>query len=171
MRFHRIILGLTAAVLLAQTAPAQVAPGRGAQRGQGVAAVRNFLSLTDQQVQQLLQLSRQEQEALQPLREQIREKTQALNAARKAATPNPGAIGQLVIDLQNLREQVRTSNEGFRTKAVALLDAGQQEKLTRLQQAATMAARTRQAVNGATALNLLLPPLPARAGGRGTPQP
>jgi Spy/CpxP family protein refolding chaperone len=160
MRFHRFLLILAATALLAQVPPAATA-GRGRQAGAGVAAVKKALDLSDQQVQQLVQLRREEQKALQPVREQMREKRQALQTARQSASPNPTAIGQLVIDLQGLQKEVQAKNEDYHAKALALLDDAQKAKLKDLQQA----ARARPMVQGGTLLNLLLPP--ARGAGRG----
>ncbi len=154
MHIRRLFMGLAAAgVLLAQTAPRP-----GAAPPPGVAAVKEFLGLSDQQMQQLTQLRSEEQQLLQPLREQIRVKAQALQEAQKAASPNPTVVGQLVLDLQNLRKQIAAINGAYHAKAMALLDSAQKEKLETLAQAAQRANRARLAINGATALNLLAPP-------------
>jgi len=147
-------LGLSTAVLLAQTAPTTDAP-RPAQRRAAMAATKTFLGLSDQQVQQLVQLRREERESLQPVRLQMKEKAQALRQARQSASPDPAVVGQLVLDMQNLREQVRSINAGYRTRALDLLDATQKEKVQNLQKAAERMRRTRRVVAGASALNLL----------------
>ena len=158
MRIYGFLLGLTAAVLLAQ------GPGPGGMRGQGaqgrpaLGAVKAALELSDDQVQQLVQLRQEEQGVVQPLRQQVQEKRKALREAREAANPNPATVGQLVLDLQKLVSQIRTVNETYHTKALSLLDATQKEKLQTLEQATERVMRARQAANGARALNLLLPP-------------
>jgi len=158
MRICGFLLGLTATVLLAQ------GPGLGGMRGQGapgrpaLEAVKAALELSDQQVQQLVQLRKEEQEILQPLRQQVQEKRKALREAREAANPNPAIVGQIVLDLQKLADQIRTVNETYHTKALSLLDATQKEKLQTLEQATERVMRARQAANGARVLNLLLPP-------------
>ena len=154
MSIHRILLILSATALMAQ--PPQGQPG--------LAAVKGTLGLSDQQVQQLVQLRKDEQQALQPVREHMREKRQAFQAARQAANPDPAVIGQLVIDMQGLQKQVQTANLDYHNRALALLDSPQQTKLKELDQA----ARTeRAAIRGATVLNLLLPPMQGRGPGRG----
>lgn len=160
MHIRRFALGLAAAaVLLAQPTPR---PGAAAP---GISAVKDFLGLSDQQVQQLVEMRREEQQVLQPLRQQVREKAQALREAQQAATPNPTTVGQLILDLQSLRKQVAAVNESYHTKALSLLDATQKEKLANLEQAIQRANRARPAINGATALNLLAAPPPqAQAG-------
>ncbi len=154
MRIHRVLLVLPAAVLLAQSpppAPRPVAPAKPA-----IQPVRVALNLTDQQVQQLLQLRREQQEALRPIREQMKEKQQTLQAALKSGGSDPTTVGQLTLDMRTLREQVRKINEDYHNRAVALLDSTQRERLTQLQRA----LRLRPAVDAATTLNLLLPPAP-----------
>ena len=168
MRFHRLLLlGLAATVLFAQTTPGRAA--RNLRVPGSVPAVKEFLGLSDQQVQQLVQLRRDEQAALKPIRAQIQEKAKALNEARQATSPDPATVGKLVLDMQELRKQVRTINEDYHARALALLDSAQKEKLDNLQQAARRAARSRQVVSGATALNLLLTPQPARAAAAARP--
>jgi len=132
--------------------------GQGAPGRPALEAVKAALELSDQQVQQLVQLRKEEQEILQPLRQQVQEKRKALREAREAANPNPAAVGQAVLDLQKLTGQIRTVNETYHTKALSLLDATQKEKLQTLEQATERVMRARQAANGARVLNLLLPP-------------
>jgi len=166
MRFHRFILGLTATVLLAQPMPM---PRPGAGAAPGIAAVKTYLGLSDQQVQQLVELRREEEQLLQPLREQMREKAPALRAALQASNPDPTTVGQLTLDLQNLRRQVAAINEAYHTKALALLDSAQKEKLDDLVAAARRAERGRPIVRGATLLNLLAAPEPPAGAGRVLP--
>jgi hypothetical protein len=164
MRIHRFILGLTAAVLMAQPTPRP-----GMEGAPGIAAVKAYLGLSDQQVQQLVQLRREEQQILQPLGEQMREKAQARREALQAANPNPTAIGQLTLDLQNLRKQIADVNEAYHAKALALVDSAQKEKLDELVAAERRAARGRPIVRGATLLNLLPAPEPPAGAGRVLP--
>jgi len=154
MRLSRFLLGLSAAVLLAQTAPTADGPRQGARRA-SLGAVKTFLSLSDTQVQQLVQLRREERDSLQPVRQQMKDKAQALQQARQSASPDPAMVGQLVLDMQKLREQARTMNGDYRNRALGVLDATQKEKIENLQKAAKRMARTRRVAAGASALNLL----------------
>jgi Spy/CpxP family protein refolding chaperone len=153
---------------MALAAGAQPRRGARAQRP-AITAAANYLGLSDQQVQELTALRRDEQNALAPLRGQIGEKSKALAEARKAANPDPAVVGQLVLDLQRLRDEIRRANEDYHTKAVAVLDAGQREKLASLEKAGERDATTRAAVAGATALNLILPPQTQRPAQRARP--
>ena len=165
MRIHRFVLGLAAGVLLAQPTPTRPA----APPAPGIAAVQNYLGLSDQQVQRLVQLRREEEQVLQPLRQQQREKAQALREARQSANPNPTTIGQLILDLQNLRKDLVVINEAYHSKALALLDSAQKAKLDELEAAAQRAARARPVLRGATLLNLLAAPEPPAGAGRVVP--
>jgi len=171
MRFRGLLLILSATVLLAQTPPARV-PQPGAQAAPARAALKAFLALTDAQLEELVKLRRDEQEALRPIREQMAVKAKALREALSAGSPDAAAVGQLTLDLRTLRQQVQQMNEDYHTKALGLLDDAQKTKLQTLQRL----MRLQPAVNAATALNLLLPPQPVmgpglRGGGQGAGAP
>jgi Spy/CpxP family protein refolding chaperone len=159
MRFHGLLLILTTGVLLAQAPPPAGAPGPGAQARPAMAALKTFLGLTDQQVEQLVQLRREQQETVRPIREQAAATQKALQDALAASSPDAAAVGKLTLDLRNLRQQVQQINENYRNQALGLLDDAQKAKLQNLQRL----VRLLPAVHAATALNLLLPP-PQRQG-------
>ncbi len=163
MRLRGLLLILPAAMLLAQAPPPARAPRSGAQARPAVAALKTFLDLTDQQVNQLVQLRRDEQETLSPIRQQVADKLKALRDATAAGSPDAAAVGQLTLDVRNLRQQVRQSNEDYHNRALGLLDDTQKTKLKQLEQV----VRLRPAVTGATALNLLLPPQPQSTAAQG----
>ena len=158
MRISRFLLGLAAAVLMAQTAMPQNGPRQRAQGRPAVKALQAAIGLSDQQVQQLVQLRKDEQQALQPVRQQLREKREALQTARQSANPDPTTVGQLVLDLQKLTQQVQSANQDYHNRALGVLDATQQSKLQDLQKGAEAGAGDRRALMAARALNLLLPP-------------
>jgi Spy/CpxP family protein refolding chaperone len=167
MRFHGVLLMLSTSLLLAQAPPPARGPQPGAQAAPARAELKSFLGLTDQQFTQLVQLRRDEQEALRPIREQMAVKTEALRDALAAGTPDAAAVGQLTLDVRALRQQVRQINEDYHSRAIGLLDDAQKTKLQTLQRL----MRLQPAVNAATALNLLLPPQqrmgPGQRGGPG----
>ena len=157
MRISRFLLGLTAAVLLAQTAAPQAGPRLGAQGRPAIQALQSAIGLSDQQVQQMVQLRKDERQALQSVRQQAREKREALQAARQSANPDPATVGQLVLDLQKLTEQLQSANQDYHNRALAVLDATQQGKLQDLQKSAPGTAGDRRVLMAARALNLILP--------------
>ncbi len=164
MRIRTLIVGLAAVAAVTHAAAQPLA--RRAGQGGGIPAVKQFLNLSDQQIQELTALRKEQQNTLAPLHKQIQEKAAALAEARKATNPDPTAIGQLVLDVQRLRERVQSVNREYHEKALALLDATQKEKLTALENVTRRAAGARGAAAGAGALNLLLPPaMPRPAGG------
>lgn len=142
MRTHKLLILMAPAVLLAQT-PAP-----------DVNDLKTFLGLTDTQVTQLRDLRVQEREALRSVAQQIAEKHRALREALQAGSTDAMSLGQLLVDIQNLRKQVQATNENYRNQALALLTADQKAKLAQLEAAAKLAPAIRQA----TALNLLAPP-------------
>ncbi len=171
MRFHGLLLILSTSFLLAQAPPAR-GPRPGAPAAPARAELKSFLGLTDQQFDQLVQLRRDEQQALRPIREQMTVKTKALRDAMAAAAPDPAAVGQLTLDVRTLRQQVRETNQNYHSRALGLLDDAQKTKVQTLQRL----MRLRPAVNAATALNLLLPPQPRmgpgpRGAGQGAAAP
>jgi len=173
MRMLKVLLALTTTVVLfAQTpirpraaarqagAAAQAAPARPAQN-----ALKTALGLSDQQISQLIQLRKDEQQALQPIRQQVQIAAKALRDAMAAANPDQATVGTLTLQLRGLRERVRQTNKTYHDQALALLDEAQKTKLANIQQSLQRLARARATIRAATALNLLEPP----AQGQGAP--
>ena len=162
MRLRILLLtALSASVLLAQAArPPRLGAGGAAP---GIEAIKKALDLTDQQVQQLTQLRREEAAALQPIRQQIQEKNQALREAMAAPNPDPGVVGNLTLELRNLRQQVQKINQEYHQKALAVLTPEQQTKVENMGKASRRMAQMGPALRGATVLNLIPPPPPGGA--------
>jgi len=141
--------------------------GQNAPGAPALAAVKEYLGLSDSQIQQLQDLRKQQIEETQSIREQIREKNQELVTLRQQANPDPTRVGQLVLELQRLREQLQNINRNYHERAVALLDSSQKAKLDELIKQTARMNRAIAVRNGAAALNLLLPPAPGPAQGAG----
>jgi len=141
------VLLLSGAVLVAQ----QTSPTTPA--GPSFQAIKDFLGLTDQQVQSLLQLRQDEAQAARQLHEQIRTLEQQLQQKIEAGGP-ANEIGNLVLQIANLRNQLRNLHDQYQDKALALLTADQQAKLAQLEEAAQLAP----AIAQARALGLLKGP-------------
>lgn len=157
MKPRILLLTLLSAVLLfAQTQP-QPAPGAGGP-APGIAALKNALDLTDQQIQQLTQLRREEAAVLQPIRQQIQEKSQALKEALASPNPDRTLVGSLTVEIRNLRQQVQETNKLYHEKALAVLTPDQKTKLDQLANVSRRAALAGPALRAATLLNLILPP-------------
>ena len=150
MRLHTILLVLTTTSLLAQTPTQRPAPK--------MDAVKAAIGLSDSQVTQLLQLRRDQREALRPTFQEMREKRKALRDSLEAGGADPTALGNLLVGIQELQKKAKATNDSFRAQALALLDDAQKAKLQALQQTVEEAAKLRPAVGQATALNLLQAP-------------
>lgn len=131
--------------------------GRGPGRGPGTGdrlgtALENatfdqlkaYLTLTDAQVTQLKSVIEARANAAKPVLEQIREKQKALNEEMKKDSPSAITVGQLMVDIKNLREQIRPSN-GANADALAVLNDAQKAKLKDLEAAQALMPAVRQA--------------------------
>jgi Spy/CpxP family protein refolding chaperone len=125
-----------------------------AQNPPAPAALKEALGLSDQQMQQLLDLRKQTAEANRTVVEQIRSKRLELAALMQSANPDPAKAGQLMVDIKKLEDQRKARVEEFRTRALALLTAEQKQKLADLEKALTLAPAARQAAG----LGLIAPP-------------
>jgi Spy/CpxP family protein refolding chaperone len=157
MKLAIVIPILAATVLLAQT-PQPPAAGQGARAGRAKEALKTDLGLSDQQIEQLTALRKEERQALQPVRQDMQQAQKALRDAMAADTPDPAAIGKLTLQLRSLRQQVQQTNQTYRDRALGLLDDAQKTKLQDLQQAVQRLERRRPAIAAAILLNLLEPP-------------
>ena len=165
MRLLNVIPILAASVLLAQT-PQQPVAAQGAQAGRAKEALKTALGLSDQQIEQLTALRKEERQALQQVRQEVQQAQKALSDAIAAGTPDPAAIGKLTLQLRELRQQVQQTNQTYRDRALGLLDDAQKTKVQNLQQAMQRVGRLRPAIGAARLLNLLEAPQGAAAGAR-----
>lgn len=133
------------------------------QQAANADALKQYLSLTDAQVQQLKDLRRQQAESQRPTLEQIRDKRQQLAQAVRAASPDSALIGQLTVDIKNLSESLRSARTDLAAKAHNVLTPDQNTKLAALQEA----QKLMPAAGQATALGLLVPPAGAAGAGMG----
>ena len=153
MKFRCFLMVLCASALFAQAPATRQRPS--------FDAAKEALGLRDEQVTQLLELRKQQREALAPIFQQMREKRTALREALQAGSPDATAIGNLVVGTQSLRKKVQESNDNFRAQAVAVLDDQQKAKLAKLKEALAALRAIRQAAG----LNLLEGPGPGADGG------
>ena len=118
-------------------------------------ALKQALGLTDAQAQQLQELQRKRQEATQAIYRQISDKQKQLNDMLASPSPNATSLGQLDIDIANLRKQIG-AGPSVHDEAMAILNDGQKAKLTDLQNALQL----QRAVNEAIGLGLISAPPP-----------
>jgi Spy/CpxP family protein refolding chaperone len=118
--------------------------------------IKAYLNLEQAQVDQLVQLRKDERDEMKAVFEKIAEKRTALREALQSTSPDASTLGNLMIEIQNLRKQIRETNENYHTKALAVLKEEQKTKLAELE----AAAKLRPVIGQAHGLNLLLPPAP-----------
>lgn len=93
---------------------------------------KNQLGLTGEQMSQLKELGGKFREDVLPLEQQLKAKNQALHAAFEASPPNATTVGQIVLDQQALRQQLRQRNGKLRADIFAVLTPQQRQKIAGL---------------------------------------
>ncbi len=143
---RRFFLSLIAgAALFAQSPDAPQPPG--------VPDLKTFLNLGDNQIQALALLQAQQAQAIQPVVQQLAQQQQKLQQLLEG-TPDPAAVGQLVIGISALSRQIQQTLSTFHDQRVSLLVAGQKEKLPALELALVLQRAALQAAS----LGLIGPP-------------
>jgi Spy/CpxP family protein refolding chaperone len=138
MKFKSLLL---AVVLAAPALLAQAGPGPRGPRGPlNLDAVKQVLELTDHFTNEL-----------RPAMGQIREKRQALQEEMQRDSPNATIVGQLQVEIAELRKQIRAKHAAQADQLRAVLTDAQKAKLAELQKAAELLP----AIHQARALSLL----------------
>ena len=106
-----------------------------------------FLNLSDSQIQALVQLQQQKGQALQPVVQQTAQTQQKLQQILAEPNPDPATVGQLVIAIASLRQQVQQIAGSFQQQASNLLQFDQRTKLPPLQLALELQLVAQQAVS------------------------
>ena len=102
-----------------------------------VQTVAQFLELQPAQIQALVQLLQGRQSALQPLLQTLTADEQQLAQLLNSGGA-PGDIGQLVIQIHALEQQVMLVEQSFLTSFVSVLDSDQQQRLGAVRLAAQL---------------------------------
>ncbi len=109
--------------------------------------LKQFLALTDAQVDQLKQVQQQKQQAEQQIWQQISAKYQELETLLNADAKDPVRIGQLMIEIRTLQKQLPLSPDPYRQQALNVLTPEQRQKLPTLDQAIKLAPAAQEAVS------------------------
>jgi Spy/CpxP family protein refolding chaperone len=109
--------------------------------------LKDFLNLSDSQIQGLVQLQQQRGQALQPVVQQTAQAQQKLQQILAEPNPDPATVGQLVIAIASLRQQVQQIAGSFQQQASHLLQSDQRTKLSPLQLALELQLAAQQAVS------------------------
>lgn len=121
---------LVGAAAVAGAEPPAPREGREAPRlERRVAALVEFLGLSDQQKQAWRGLQEQRREEMKPVHEEGRALRERLREALGAPSPDPAAVGEATLALQAHRRKAKEQNEAFRTRLEGLLSPEQKEKL------------------------------------------
>ena len=119
--------------------------------------LKAFLNLTDAQVQSLVQIQSNRTVAQQAIYKQINDKQTQLNLLLNQSTSDALTVGQLEIDINNLRKQLQLPNSSYRASALAVLTPDQTAKLADLVRALQLQQPAWQAIT----LDLIDPPVPS----------
>src|SRR5215831_230039 len=119
--------------------------------------LKAFLNLTDAQVQSLIQIQTNRTAAQQAIYKQINDKQTQLNQLLSQGTSDVLTVGQLELDINNLRKQLPLPNSTFRTSALAVLTPDQTAKLPDLVRALQLQQPAWQAIT----LDLIDAPAPS----------
>jgi hypothetical protein len=147
MRMNTMILA--AGILTVGLLPAQViAPPI---IGPNYQDLKAYLNLSDTQVQALIAVQKTQQEASLAIYKEIADKQTQLNNLLKTDAPDPFQVGQLTVDINNLRKKLPLSGDPYHTNALNVLTADQKTRLAGLVSALQLQPAANEAVN----LNLI----------------
>lgn len=122
-------------------------------------AITEFLALTADQVGQWDALLAEREEAVAPLREQLQSTGDQLKQLLNGPSPDPGAVGTLVISGKTLREGIEAAQRAYVEGFETMLTPEQRGKLGAVRRAARLAP-----LLPAFGVFGLLPPLQGQAG-------
>jgi Spy/CpxP family protein refolding chaperone len=121
--------------------------------------LKAVLGLSDAQIQSLGQLEQQKAQAVQPIAQHIQQDQQQLDTLLQSSSPDPVAVGKLIIEISTLGRQVQQILNNSQTQAANLLTPDQKAKLQTLSQVLVLQLAAQQAAN----LGLVSPPPSAPA--------
>ncbi len=116
--------------------------------------VKAALGLSDQQLSDLKKMQQDKMTATQAFYSKMAEKQKELNGLLESNSTDATKIGQLMLDLQQLRKQPPPSGIDIHEKATGILSAEQKHKLAKVEEA----QKLRSAVDQALQLALIEPP-------------
>lgn len=139
---------LSTGALMAVQGPPPAGPGSRTPR---LDALKSYLQLSDKQVQDITSLLSSFRSTVQPIHQQIMTKQQSLKQEMAKASPDSNVVAQLLVDIKNLKSQIKTQRDGLRPQMLALLSDVQKNSLSALEQALSL----QQAAHQAAALDMI----------------
>jgi len=106
----------------------------GPQQMPRIEEVKAYLGLSDAQIQKLRALEPQKRQQLQAIFKEIGEKEKALHEQMESGSANATAAGTLLLEIENLHKKAHQLDVSLHDQAVKALDAGQAEKLKKLEE-------------------------------------
>jgi Spy/CpxP family protein refolding chaperone len=94
--------------------------------------LKAYLSLSDAQLQSLMEVQSRKSAAEQAIWEQIAKKQETINSLLQANSTDVVQIGQLMVDINRLQKQVPSGSEPYRSQALNALTPNQRTKLAPL---------------------------------------
>ena len=102
------------------------------------AIVAHFLGFSDSQAAQFKQLLQSLQATAGGLQQQISPKQQSLEILLSAAQPDPATVGQLLLEIHGLQQQLGQAIQSYHESFLALLTSDQMQKTQAVVQAAQL---------------------------------
>ena len=137
MQLKRLTISAACLFLLSASGNAQQTPPPNPPRPGD--AIKNILDLSDQQLQQLTDLRNSFQQRMRGLGEQLRTLEPKIRELLQSSNPDATALGNLLIQEENLRKQMQDAAKAYRDSALALLTSTQKQKVTQIQEAMRLA--------------------------------
>jgi hypothetical protein len=107
--------------------------------------LKQYLSLTDAQLQSLQTILDNRSQAVQNIYTQISQKNQTLSQLLNSDSGTAGQLGQLLLDIRSLQKQLPLNDSPYNTQAVGVLTADQKAKLPKLAEALQLQSAAGQA--------------------------
>jgi len=127
---------VTSGALFAHNEPVDVPP---------FAILKSVLNLSEEQVVEIRGLVEARAEAIRPLAEQIKIFEEALKEILNGDLPDPTAVGDLVLDMQMLRQEIEGHQQSFKEAFHMLLTDEQIDRIGHIHKVA-LATRAAQAL-------------------------
>lgn len=137
MRLKRLTISAAGVLLLSASVRAQQPPPPNPPRPGD--AIKSILDLSDQQLQQLTDLRNSFQQKMRGLGEPFRTIEQKIRELLQSSTPDATALGNLLLQEQNLRQQMQEAAKAYRDSALGLLTSAQKQKVAAIQEAVRLA--------------------------------
>jgi hypothetical protein len=107
--------------------------------------LKQYLSLTDAQLQTLQTILDNRSQAVQNIYTQISQKNETLSQLLNSDSGTVAQLGQLLLDIRSLQKRLPLNDAPYKTQAVSVLTADQKTKLPKLAEALQLQTTAGQA--------------------------